>query len=151
MKLHELRSILESHPGAPVRFTLPDGDQIPAQFHVTEVGYVSKKFIDCGGETGAAETCVLQTWVGDDEDHRLTAGKLAKILALGRRVLPNEDFDVEVEYDGCVISQYPVVAARRAGEHLEFSLGRKSTHCLARERRHAQRKSACCPEPVACC
>lgn len=87
MKLSELRTALAKHPDARPRFTLPDGDQIPAHFQVTEVGHVTKKFIDCGGVTGETETCVLQTWLGDDLDHRLSAGTLAKILALGDRVL----------------------------------------------------------------
>ena len=144
MKINEFRSALEAAPDALIRFTLPDGDQMPAHFHVTEVGYLSKKFIDCGGVTGARESCVLQTWLGDDDDHRLTAGRLAKILALGGRVLPHEDLDIEVEYDCCVVSQYPVMAAERVGEHLEFKLGSKSTQCLARERRLAQQDSNCC-------
>jgi hypothetical protein len=151
MKINEFRSALEAAPDALVRFTLPGGDQVPPHFHVTEVGYLSKKFIDCGGVTGASESCVLQTWLGDDDDHRLTAGRLAKILALGGRLLPHEDLDVEVEYDCCVISQYPVMAAQRVGDHLEFTLGDKNTHCLARERRLAQQESNCCNEAALCC
>jgi hypothetical protein len=49
MKLHELKSLLRAHPTALPRFILPGGDQIPAHFHLTEVGYVAKKFVDCGG------------------------------------------------------------------------------------------------------
>ena len=49
MKLHELKSILESQPDKFPRFILPDGDQVPAHFHLTEVGHVAKNFIDCGG------------------------------------------------------------------------------------------------------
>jgi hypothetical protein len=32
---------------AKVRFMLPDGGLIPAHAHVTEVGRVDKRFIDC--------------------------------------------------------------------------------------------------------
>lgn len=149
MKITEFRSALEAAPDAIVRFTLPDDGQVPAHFHVTEVGYLPKKFIDCGGLTGATESCVLQTWLGDDDDNRLTAGRLAKILALGGKVLPHEDLEVEVEYDCCVISQYPVMAAECVGEHLEFTLRSKSTRCLACERRLAQQESNCCtPRPT---
>jgi hypothetical protein len=144
MKINEFRSALEAAPEVLVRFTLPNGDQVPAHFHVTEVAYLSKKFIDCGGVTGGTESCVLQTWLGDDDDHRLSAGRLAKILALGGTVLPHDELEVEVEYDCCVVSQYPVMAAKRVNEYLEFSLGSKRTKCLARERRLAQQGSNCC-------
>jgi len=46
MKLHQLKSLLRAHPTAFPRFILPDGEQIPAHFHLTEVGYVAKKFVD---------------------------------------------------------------------------------------------------------
>jgi hypothetical protein len=144
MKIDEFRSALEAAPEALVRFTLPNGDQVPVHFHVTEVGYLSKKFIDCGGVTGATESCVLQTWLGDDDDHRLSAGRLAKILALGGGALPHDNLEVEVEYDCCVVSHYPVRAAKRVSGYLEFTLGSKSTQCLARERRLAQQGSNCC-------
>ena len=150
MKLNELHSILATHPDVLPRFTLPDSDQIPSHFHVTEVGHVAKKFIDCGGVIGESETCVLQTWLGNDLDHRLTAGRLAEILRLGRRILPDRDLDVEVEYDCCVVAQYPIVSATRAGEYLEIALGNKTTQCLARERRKAAAESSCCGT-AACC
>ncbi|MDQ6622893.1 MAG: DUF6428 family protein [Verrucomicrobiota bacterium] len=149
MTLTELRTILTLHPEAQPRFTLPDGDQIPAHFHVTEVAYVAKKFIDCGGLTGQSETCVLQTWLGDDLEHRLTAGRLAQILKLGARVLPERDLEVEVEYDCCVVAQYPIAEVTRAGDHIELALGSKRTQCLARDRRLAD--ANCCGEPAACC
>src|SRR5438094_5280997 len=100
MKLNELKSLLRSHPSSFPRFVLPDGEQIPAHFHITEVGHVTKRFIDCGGKLyDRNDTCLLQTYVADDVDHRLNAGTFSKILELGARVLPHDDLDVEVEYD----------------------------------------------------
>ncbi len=65
MKLSALKSILGQQPDAMPRFILPDGDQIPAHFHITEVGHVAKRFIDCGGKLHeTAHTCLLQTHVG---------------------------------------------------------------------------------------
>ena len=32
-----------------ISFRLPDGTYLPSHFHVTEVGLVTKHFIDCGG------------------------------------------------------------------------------------------------------
>ena len=92
--MNELKSILESQPDKFPRFILPDGDRVPAHFHLTEVGHVVKNFIDCGGTIRRTESSVLQLWVNDgDAEHRLNAGKMAKILALGERVLPHDDFE----------------------------------------------------------
>lgn len=134
MNIRTLKASLLQHPDQQVRFVLPDGDAIPAEFHVTEVGHVVKNFIDCGGTTRSVEACLLQTWVSeDDKDHRLTAGKLAKILDLSRKVVPSEDLNVEVEYDCCVVGQYNLDTSSTDGKVLSFQLGNKKTDCLARE------------------
>ncbi|MBA3608801.1 MAG: hypothetical protein H0W43_09905 [Chthoniobacterales bacterium] len=135
MKLHELKSVLRQHPNSRPRFILPDGDAIPAHFHITEVGHVAKRFIDCGGTLhDTKDTCLLQTYVADDVDHRLDAETFAKILDLGKAVLPGEDLDVEVEYDCCVTAQYQVADAHVAGPNLDLQLGEKHTDCLAKEK-----------------
>ena len=143
MKLRELKSLLRAHPTAEPRFTLPTGEQIPAHFHITEVGHVTKKFVDCGGTFRANETCVLQTYVADDFEHRLVAGRFADILDLGQPILPGDDLEVEVEWDCCVISQYPIASAQPCGDRIEFQLGDKHTDCLAKE------KCGCGPESEA--
>ncbi|MDQ2948483.1 MAG: DUF6428 family protein [Acidobacteriota bacterium] len=157
MKFQELKAILESHPASSPQFILPDGDHVPAHFHLTEVGYVAKHFIDCGGTTRKTESCVLQLWVSDnDTDHRLDAGKFASILELGQQVLPNEDLDVEVEYDGCPISQFPIASCRVSARGLEFRLTAKHTDCLAKEKCGIGEESCGCGLPQtetarACC
>ena len=30
-------------------FRMEDGNKIPSHFHITEVGQIEKRFIDCGG------------------------------------------------------------------------------------------------------
>ena len=135
MKLNELKSVLRSHPTAHPCFVLPAGDQVPAHFHITEVGHVSKRFIDCGGTLhDTTDTCLLQTYVADDVDHRLDADRFARILDLGRQVLPHEDVEVEVEYEDCGVSQYPIESAELVGGHLELRLRDKHTDCLAKEK-----------------
>ena len=136
MNLKELKSILRANPTASPRFTLPDGDQIPAHYHITEVGHVTKRFIDCGGRLHEkTDTCLLQTWVSDaDPHHRLDAGTFAKILDLGAQVLPHEEMPVEVEYDCCVVAQYPISSARLDGNCIDIQLAEKHTDCLAKER-----------------
>ena len=151
MKFNELLNALQKFPTAFPRFVLPDGSYIPARAHITEVGHVVKDFIDCGGLTGRTEAVVLQTHVGSDTHHRLKSDRFAKILQLGNRVLPHEEFEVEVEYDYCVVSQYPIAQIRPAGEHLDIFLGGKRTQCLAQERAKRETTQACCASAANCC
>jgi len=151
MNLFDLRALLQQHPATLPRFVLPDGDFIPAHAHVTEVGYVVKNFIDCGGATGKRETVLLQTHVGEDTEHVLKADRFAKILKLGERVLPHDQLEVEVEYDCCVVAQYPISEIRPAGEHLDVILGKRRTQCLAQERSKNEPAGSCCETKAACC
>ena len=153
MKLSDLRSVLERYPATFPRFILPQGDFIPAHAHVTEVGHVTKNFIDCGGVLGRSEAVVLQTHVGQDTDHRLKSDRFARILQLGERVLPHDRLEVEVEYDCCVVAQYPIEAVKLSGEHLDVLLGKRRTQCLAKERNKpvAVLSEACCAASSDCC
>lgn len=138
MNVSELKSLLQANPAARPQFTLPDGDVIPTHFHITEVGHVTKRFIDCGGMLhDQTSTCLLQAYVGEDVDHRLDAATFAKILALGAKVLPHDDLPVEIEYDCCVVAHYPIDSATVADGVIEFQLGSKHTDCLAKRRREA--------------
>jgi hypothetical protein len=149
MTLQRLQKALEANPRQFPRFVLPDGDYIPAHAHVTEVGHVVRNFIDCGGLTGKEEKVVLQTQVGNDTHHRLQSDRLAKILQLGSRVVPSGDLDLEVEYDCCVVAQYPIAEATPDGKHLNLILQRGRTQCRARERRRLETAGDCCV--TACC
>jgi hypothetical protein len=151
MILHDLQDALEANPKRFPRFVLPNGDYIPAHAHVTEVGHVVRTFIDCGGQTGKEEKVVLQTHVGSDTNHRLRSERFAKILELGNRVIPSADLDVAVEYDCCVVGQYPVADARPDGEHLNLILRRGQTQCRAQERRESETAARCCATSAACC
>jgi Family of unknown function (DUF6428) len=134
MNIRTLKVSLVQHSEKNVRFVLPDGDPIPQEFHVTEVGHVVKKFINCGGTARNTEACLLQTWVSDDDkNHRLTAGKLAKIPDLSRQVVPSDELNVEVEYDDRAVGQYTVESVATDGAVLSFQLGNKKTDCFARE------------------
>jgi len=149
MKLSALKTLLRAHPDVFPRFILPGGESIPAHFHLTEVGHVRKKFVDCGGVFREREACVLQTHVGLDLDHRLQAKRFADILDLGKPVLPREDLEVEVEWDCCVISQYPISATRVFPDRIELQLAASHTACLA------QKQCDCGSEPASnaagCC
>ena len=151
MKLSELQEALATNANIFPRFILPNGDYIPTHAHITEVGHVVRNFIDCGGMTGREEKAVLQSHVAGDIDHRLTSERFSKILELGSRVLPNADLDVELEYDCCVVGQYPIAEARAEGQRLDLILGSGRTRCRARERREVQAANSCCGATTACC
>lgn len=151
MTLRDLQVAFEANRKRFPRFILPNGNSIPQHAHVTEVGHVVRNFIDCGGITGKEEKVVLQTHVGSDSDHRLRADRLAKILRLGNRVIPSANLDVDVEYDCCVVAQYPIAEATPEGDHLNLILRRGRTQCRARERRDSETAARCCATPAACC
>ena len=151
MTLRSLQDVLEANPRRFPRFVLPDGNYIPAHAHVTEVGHVVRNFIDCGGLTGKEEKVLLQTHAGNDTDHRLRSDRFAKILQLGNRVIPSPDLDVDVEYDCCVVAQYPIAEATPDGEHLNLILQRGRTQCRARERSEGETAAGCCVASAACC
>jgi hypothetical protein len=78
MKLRELKSFLRQHPDSAPRILLPNGEAIPVHFHITEVGHLAKRFIGCGGMLyDRRDTCLLQTYVADDLEHRLNAARVA--------------------------------------------------------------------------
>lgn len=135
MKLSQLSTLLQSHPEKPVHLILPGQNTVPISFHITEVGHVTRKFIDCGGRANTVQTCQLQAWVGTDTDHRLPAGKMAGVLNLARArgVLPAEDLEVEIEYEDTALSQYTVASSMALDSAVVLNLASKHTDCLAKE------------------
>lgn len=133
MKLKEFKILLEANRDKHFLIQLPDQKQVPISFHVTEVGQISKTFIDCGGKTHSMQTCQLQVWVGDDVDHRLEAGKLADILELSKLIVSDDDIDVEIEYEDELISQYPIRNYWVSDDAVTLHLTTKHTDCLAKE------------------
>ena len=131
MILKDLTKLLDDHKEAALYIMLPSGDFVPDHFHVTEVGRVQKNFIDCGGTRRESVSCLLQAWTAHDVEHRLVAGKLAKILKLGEKVLESDELSVEVEYGADVASQYAVTDVEVTPKGLLFVLTGKRTDCLA--------------------
>jgi hypothetical protein len=133
MKLSELKSLLRDHAGLHFRIRLPDGEAVPLSFHVTEVGRVHKTFLDCGGTLRETLACQLQVWVGQDYDHRIETGKMAKILDKAQAYLPDESIPVEIEYEDRVISQYTIEGHEISADAVILILAHKHTECLAPE------------------
>jgi hypothetical protein len=133
MKLAQFKALLEANRDKQFLLQLPDGKTVPQAFHITEVGFVSKTFIDCGGKVHTTQTCQLQAWIGPDIDHRIEAGKMADILERSAAIIPNDFLEVEVEYEDEIISQYPVLGAAITESAVTLHLTSKHTDCLAKE------------------
>ena len=65
---------------------------------MTEVGLVSKHFVDCGGVERRETMANFQLWEAGDYDHRLAPQKFLSILKLSDKILGTEDLAIEVEY-----------------------------------------------------
>src|SRR5690606_8320366 len=125
MKLSEIKNHLANMES--LTFMLPNGTFVPQNFHVTEVGLITKNFIDCGGTVRKETVVNFQLWEdSNDEDHRLKPNKLLKIIALSEKVLGIEDYEIEVEYQESTIGKYELGFN---GEN--FLLLNKHTACLA--------------------
>jgi len=109
-----------------VAFELENGAFVPEHFHVTEVGLIQKKFIDCGGVTRSEKVVSFQLWDADDYEHRLKPAKLLHIIELSEKELGIEDAVIEVEYQSGTIGKYDLAFN---GRH--FVLKNKKTACLA--------------------
>tara|TARA_R100001369_G_C3281953_1_gene162170 strand:+ start:339 stop:809 length:471 start_codon:yes stop_codon:yes gene_type:complete len=126
MKLSEIKSKLSQLE--TIAFQLPNGSLVPNHFHVTEVGKISKHFIDCGGTERHEEVANFQLWEANDYDHRLHPEKLLDIIELSERVLNIGHLEIEVEYQGDTIGKYSLDFDGK-----NFLLTSKQTACLAIE------------------
>ncbi|MCR9227496.1 MAG: DUF6428 family protein [Flavobacteriaceae bacterium] len=127
MKLEKVKSALSQLD--TIAFQLPNGELVPNHFHVTEVGKVTKHFIDCGGTVRNEEVVNFQLWNANDYDHRLHPEKLVHIIELSQKTLDIGDLEVEVEYQGETIEKF---ALDFDGKN--FLLTPKETDCLAKDK-----------------
>ena len=111
-----------------VGFKLPNGKNIPSHFHITEMGLISKHFIDCGGKVRFEKTASIQLWVDADLDHRLKPSGFLNIVDISKDIIVDENLDIEVEYQNETIGKYGLDF-----ENGEFLLTSKQTDCLAKE------------------
>lgn len=47
----------------------------PAHFHITEMGLVTKNFIDCGNTIREEKLITFQVWYAGDLEHRLASNQ----------------------------------------------------------------------------
>ena len=156
MKLSEFKNKLNGV--TEVNFELPNGSLVPKHFHVTEVGQITKHFIDCGGTVRKENVVNFQLWEAADFDHRLAPKKLNDIIALSEKVLVIPDAEIEVEYQSETIGKYGLDFNGK-----NFMLTSKNTACLAsdscgtNEKKmvnlsefHESNKSCCAPGGGCC-
>lgn len=154
MKLSEIKKLLPSLEN--VEFQLENGTTVPEHFHVTEVGVILKRFIDCGGKIREERVINFQLWDANDFEHRLKPEKLLKIIELSETKLGIEDAEVEVEYQGETIGKYNLNF-----EDKRFILMNKQTACLAEDAcgiplekqkvKLKELKNSCCTPNSGCC
>jgi hypothetical protein len=158
MKLSAVKQLLDGLDA--VTFQLPDNTFVPVHFHITEVGVITKNFIDCGGTVREEKVVNFQLWEAGDFDHRLAPVKLNSIISLSERVLNiDPELEVEVEYQGTTIGKYGL---EFNGVH--FLLTSKATACLASDAcgipaekmkvglsELGKQPSACCTPGGGCC
>lgn len=151
MRLSDIKEILPALDN--VEFQLENGTFVPEHFHVTEVGIITKHFIDCGGTTRDEKVVNFQLWSANDYEHRLKPAKLANIIKLSEEKLGIEDAEIEVEYQSETIGKYDLDFN---GNH--FILKNKQTACLAQEscgipvaKQNSDLNTTCCSPDSGCC
>lgn len=151
MKFSDVKQALSQL--SAVNFRLAYGSYVPQHFHVTEVGLVTKHFIDCGGIERKETVVNFQLWEAGDYDHRLAPQKFLHILNLSKKVLDiAEDLEIEVEYQQATIGKFGLIFDCK-----DFVLTPKQTACLAQDacgippqKMPAQPVSGCSPEGGCC-
>ena len=109
-----------------LRFQMSNGHFVPTHFHITEVGNVTRNYIDCGGVQRQENKLNLQLWVASDTDHRLKPNNLLNILQLAEKQLGYSNVEVEIEYQQNTIGRYKL-----AFDGAVFQLINTQTACLA--------------------
>ena len=112
-----------------LKFQLPDGHFVPAHFHITEVGNLTRNYIDCGGIVRQENKISIQLWVASDNDHRLKPDKVLDILKLAEKQFELSNIDVEVEYQQSTIGSFKL-----ACEGSVYQLINTHTTCLAQDK-----------------
>ena len=158
MKLSEIKKQLQQLK--MIAFQLPNGELVPSHFHVTEVGKISKHFIDCGGVVRKEEVVNFQLWEAEDYNHRLHPEKLLHIIELSENKLQIPDLEIEVEYQMAeTIGKFSLDF-----DGTNFLLKSKVTDCLAKDNcgvptekpkvkivELLQDEASCCGPNSSCC
>ncbi len=124
MILSEFKNHLKN--ASTIELYLPNHAQVPLHFHVTELGQIQKRFVDCGGTVRQTQNVRFQLWIANDIDHRLTPEKFLGIIEKAEQDLQMEDVDVTFEYQAETIQLYGL-----SEQHGRLYLTAMNTACLA--------------------
>jgi len=157
MKISELKNQLKNI--TELNFKLPNGNAIPAHFHLTEIGLITKDFVDCGVSIHHEKWATMQLWGANDTEHRLQPANLLKIIDNSVKIIGTEDLEVEVEYQTDTIGRYGLDFKDN-----NFVLTAKYTDCLAQDKCGipqekpkvlmsdlSSEKQSCCTPGGGCC
>lgn len=157
MKLSEFKNSLEQVDVFTIQ--LPSGTSIPAHFHITEMGLLTKNFIDCGNVIREEKVVTFQVWFAADVEHRLAPSKVFKIMEASQKLIGDQDLELEVEYQmEATIGKFGLEFNNGV-----FNLTSKETTCLAQD--HCgippekmkvpigawKAKTSCCTSESNCC
>lgn len=157
MKLSEFKNRLEQVENFTIQ--LPNGTMIPAHFHITEMGLLTKNFIDCGNTIREEKLITFQVWFAGDFEHRLAPSKVFKIIEASKNLIGDQDLELEVEYQ----TEYTIGKFGLDFNETKFILTPKETTCLAND--HCgipadkmkvkigewKEKVSCCAPSSGCC
>ncbi|MEC4048513.1 DUF6428 family protein [Flavobacterium sp. SUN046] len=157
MKLSEFKNHLSSITHFNIALT--DGQLVPSHFHITEMGLLTKNYIDCGNTIRQEHYLSFQVWFAGDLEHRLLPSKVFKIMDASQALIGDNDLDIEVEYQmESTIGKFGIEF-----ENGIFILTPKETTCLAQD--HCgipqdkmkvplgawKAKTSCCAPDSNCC
>ncbi len=151
MNIGLLKETLSSGDSAEMTIRVGSEGSVPAHFHLTEVGKVTKDFVDCGGVRRCTEVCVLQTYVATDIDHRLAPSKFLGILNKAEVLGMDDKTEVEIEIQGQTIETYAIASATQKGNQLIIQTQAKQTACLAPDACGLPIASPSSPQGDSCC
>jgi len=126
MKLEKLKNTLKDLTEISIMQT--NGVLVPPHFHLTEIGKVTKEFIDCGATRRKDEVISLQLWTANDFDHRLEPSKMLGIIEQFQKTFKVDDLEIEVEYQADTIGKFGLDFKNN-----RFVLTSKQTDCLAKD------------------
>lgn len=129
----------------------PSGLSVPCHFHITEIGKVTKSFVDCGGVKRETTNTTFQVWVADDYDHKLSVEKFIKIIEAGVDLVNKED-EIVIEFDNnYTIGLYGIQSVQILENFVNIYLSKIQANCLAPDKCGIKPKVASCCGSKGCC
>jgi hypothetical protein len=128
----------------------PSGLGVQPNFHITEIGKTTKNFVDCGGNKRTTTNTTLQIWVANDREHRLTVGKLIKIIEAGKDLVSDED-EIVFEYDnGYTLGLFGIELCQILDTVFNIFLSKRKAACLAPDQCGITAENNCCGNKGCC-